>query len=84
MSTETQHYVACLDLEGRSCVVVGSGAMAREKVEGLEACGAEVTAVLPAAYDAAAWHDDVLCEAFVTGMEVTIGILGHNPPQAKD
>jgi D-alanine-D-alanine ligase len=37
---------------------------------------------LKSAYDAAAWHDDVLCEAFVTGMEVTIGILGHNPPQA--
>jgi D-alanine-D-alanine ligase len=37
---------------------------------------------LKSAYDDAAWHDDVLCEAFVTGMEVTIGILGHNPPQA--
>ncbi|HET9050594.1 MAG TPA: D-alanine--D-alanine ligase, partial [Candidatus Dormibacteraeota bacterium] len=37
---------------------------------------------LEAAFDAAAWHDDVLCERFVTGMEVTVGIVGHNPPRA--
>jgi D-alanine-D-alanine ligase len=37
---------------------------------------------LKAAYEMAAWHDDVLFEQFVTGMEVTIGILGHNPPRA--
>lgn len=36
---------------------------------------------LKAAFDAAAWHDDVLCEAFVRGTEITIGILGHNPPR---
>jgi precorrin-2 dehydrogenase / sirohydrochlorin ferrochelatase len=50
---EKQHYVACLDLEGRSCLVVGDGAMAREKVDGLRGCGAEVTTVAPAEYDAA-------------------------------
>jgi hypothetical protein len=27
---EQQHYVACLDLDGRSCLVVGDGGMARE------------------------------------------------------
>jgi D-alanine-D-alanine ligase len=37
---------------------------------------------LKAAFDAAAWHDDVLCERFVRGTEVTVGVLGHNPPQA--
>ena len=37
---------------------------------------------LKSAFDAAAWHDDVLCEQFVPGIEITIGILGHNPPQA--
>jgi precorrin-2 dehydrogenase / sirohydrochlorin ferrochelatase len=46
----SDHYIACLDLSGRACLVVGSGAMAREKVDGLEACGAEVTAVSPAKY----------------------------------
>ncbi len=45
-----QHYFACLDLEGRSCLVVGSGAMAAEKVEGLRAAGAEVTVVAPEEY----------------------------------
>jgi D-alanine-D-alanine ligase len=37
---------------------------------------------LKSAFDLAAWHDDVLCEKFVDGMEITIGILGHNPPRA--
>jgi precorrin-2 dehydrogenase/sirohydrochlorin ferrochelatase len=46
------HYVACLDLEGRSCLVVGEGAMAREKVKGLADCGAKVATVTPAEYDA--------------------------------
>lgn len=45
-----EHYVACLDLHGRTCLVVGDGAMAQEKVEGLSAVGATVTRVVPAAY----------------------------------
>jgi precorrin-2 dehydrogenase / sirohydrochlorin ferrochelatase len=49
----SDHYIACLDLSGRACLVVGSGAMAREKVDALEVCGAEVTAVSPSEYDAA-------------------------------
>src|SRR5712691_7160642 len=40
-------YVACLDLEGRSCLVVGGGPVAVEKVEGLLDCGARVTVVAP-------------------------------------
>ena len=47
---DLQHYVACLDLTGRSCLVVGEGAMAREKVDGLSASGATVTRVSPDAY----------------------------------
>jgi len=35
-----------------------------------------------AAHAAAAEHGDVMCERFVAGTEITIGILGHNPPQA--
>jgi siroheme synthase-like protein len=36
------HYVACLDLSGRRCLVVGAGAMAGEKADGLRASGADV------------------------------------------
>ena len=49
----SDHYVACLDLSGRACLVVGSGAIAGEKVDGLEDCGADVSAVPPDGYDAA-------------------------------
>lgn len=41
------YYMACLDLTGRSVLVVGGGRVAREKVEGLLAAGAAVTAVAP-------------------------------------
>jgi D-alanine-D-alanine ligase len=34
------------------------------------------------AYATAEAHDAVLCEKFVDGMEITIGVLGHNPPEA--
>jgi D-alanine-D-alanine ligase len=37
---------------------------------------------LAGAHAAAAAHDTVLCERFVPGLEITIGVLGHNPPQA--
>lgn len=40
-----QFYMACLDVEGRRCVVVGEGAMADEKAAGLRACGAIVDQV---------------------------------------
>ena len=44
---ETPLYIACLRLEGRSCLVVGGGEVGLEKVEGLLACGGEVTVVAP-------------------------------------
>jgi precorrin-2 dehydrogenase/sirohydrochlorin ferrochelatase len=47
----TQHYFACLDLEARTCLVVGEGPMAREKADGLRSAGAHVTAVDPSDYD---------------------------------
>ena len=46
---DTPFYIACLKLTGRRCVVVGGGAIGLEKVEGLLACGADVTLVAPAA-----------------------------------
>jgi precorrin-2 dehydrogenase/sirohydrochlorin ferrochelatase len=46
---EKQYYMACLDLEGRRCLVVGGGAIALEKLDGLVTCGALVTVVAPEA-----------------------------------
>jgi siroheme synthase-like protein len=42
-----QWYPVFLDVEGKDVLVVGSGKMAQEKVDGLEAAGAEVTVVSP-------------------------------------
>lgn len=44
---ETPFYIACLRLTGRSCLVVGGGEIALEKVEGLLACDADVVVVAP-------------------------------------
>src|SRR5919109_533519 len=44
---DTPFYIACLRLAGRRCLVVGGGEVGLEKVEGLLACGAEVTLVSP-------------------------------------
>jgi precorrin-2 dehydrogenase/sirohydrochlorin ferrochelatase len=41
--------MACLDLEGRRCLVVGAGLVGLEKATGLVECGARVTAVAPRA-----------------------------------
>ncbi len=46
----TPFYIACLRLTGRPCLVVGGGEIGLEKVEGLLACGADVTLVAPAAH----------------------------------
>jgi len=46
---ETPLYIACLRLAGRRCVVVGGGAVGRQKVEGLLACDAQVTLIAPRA-----------------------------------
>jgi precorrin-2 dehydrogenase / sirohydrochlorin ferrochelatase len=46
---ETPVYIACLRLSGRHCVVAGGGEVGLEKVEGLLACGGEVTLVAPEA-----------------------------------
>jgi precorrin-2 dehydrogenase / sirohydrochlorin ferrochelatase len=44
---ETPLYIACLRLSGRSCLVVGGGDVGLEKVEGLLACGGQVTLIAP-------------------------------------
>src|SRR5947199_4673662 len=44
---DTPFYIVCLRLSGRRCLVVGGGEVGLEKVEGLLACGADVTLVAP-------------------------------------
>lgn len=38
-------YIACLNLKGRRCLVVGAGPVALEKIDGLLACSADVHVV---------------------------------------
>jgi precorrin-2 dehydrogenase/sirohydrochlorin ferrochelatase len=45
--TVASQYPVSLVVEGRPCLVVGGGAVARRKVEGLLACAASVTVVAP-------------------------------------
>jgi precorrin-2 dehydrogenase/sirohydrochlorin ferrochelatase len=47
MTEEKHYYLACLDLEGRRCLVVGGGKVGLEKAKGLLDCGAVVTVVAP-------------------------------------
>jgi len=44
---DLRHYMACIDLRGRSVLVVGGGRVAVEKVHGLLDCEARVTVVAP-------------------------------------
>ena len=53
-------YMACLDLDGQQCLVIGEGAMAEEKVTGLAACGATVRNVPEADY-----RSDLLVGSFL-------------------
>jgi siroheme synthase-like protein len=46
---DTPFYIACLKLKGRRCLVVGGGEIGLEKVEGLLACGGDVTLIAPEA-----------------------------------
>jgi precorrin-2 dehydrogenase / sirohydrochlorin ferrochelatase len=45
--TDPRYYMACLDLRGKDCLVVGGGRVATEKVHGLLDCEAKVTVVAP-------------------------------------
>ena len=46
-SSDKRYYMACIDLEGRPCLVVGGGSVGLEKAKGLLECGAAVTVVAP-------------------------------------
>jgi precorrin-2 dehydrogenase/sirohydrochlorin ferrochelatase len=45
--SDKRYYMACLDLEGRNCLVVGGGLVGLEKAKGLLDTGATVTVVAP-------------------------------------
>ena len=63
-----QYYMACLDLEGRRCLVVGGGAVGLEKAAGLAACDARVTIVSPELHDGFAELDvEWLARGYETG-----------------
>ena len=47
MTTSHSYYPVALDLQAKRCLVVGGGALATEKVEGLLVAGAEITVVSP-------------------------------------
>ncbi len=47
MTTSHSYYPVALDLQRKSCLVVGGGTLATEKVEGLLVAGAEITVVSP-------------------------------------
>lgn len=44
---EKRYYMACLDVEGRNCLVVGGGSVGFEKSRVLLDCGARITVVAP-------------------------------------
>ncbi|HEV2754545.1 MAG TPA: uroporphyrinogen-III C-methyltransferase [Actinomycetota bacterium] len=54
-------YPVSLELTGRRCVVVGDGALAQEKVDGLTEAGAEVSVVAGADYRVEDLDDAFLC-----------------------
>jgi len=63
---EKRFYMACLDLGGRSCLVVGAGPIGLEKIEGLLAADARVTVVAP---DAVAAVRDLAAEGSIEWLE---------------
>src|SRR5688572_6812359 len=77
----TALYPAFLNLHGRSCVVVGAGAIATRKIEALLECGASVAVIAPRATetvrDAArlgklTWLQRAYCSGDLTGAFLAI------------
>ncbi|HET9073112.1 MAG TPA: bifunctional precorrin-2 dehydrogenase/sirohydrochlorin ferrochelatase [Solirubrobacteraceae bacterium] len=78
---ETPFYIACLKLKNRRCLVVGGGEVGLEKVEGLLACGGDVTLVAPravselqelAAEGSITWHQREYAPADLEGHLIAI------------
>ena len=81
MPVEPLLYPANLVVEGRRCLVVGGGKVARRKVEGLVACGAVVTVIAPEVDDwiagvAASVHRRAYAAGDVAGFRLVIAATG--------
>ena len=62
------YYMACLDLTGRRCVVVGGGSVGLEKAQGLLACNAKVVLISPDVCEGIAGLDvDWVARGYRTG-----------------
>jgi precorrin-2 dehydrogenase/sirohydrochlorin ferrochelatase len=70
--TPVAQYPVNLIVEGRACLVVGGGTVARRKVEGLLACGARVTVVAPTV------------SPDVEALPVTVHTRPYRSPEAGD
>jgi siroheme synthase-like protein len=75
------YYMACLDLRGRDCLVVGGGRVAAEKVDGLLRSGAAVTVVAPEVepelrHSGAAIHERRFTGSDVVGRFLVIAATG--------
>jgi siroheme synthase-like protein len=69
--------MACLDVAGRRCLVVGGGPVGLEKATGLVACGARVTVVSPELHEGfgvldVEWHARGYAQGDLEGMFLVI------------
>ena len=74
-------FPVALLLEGRRCLVVGGGAVATRKIQGLLACGARVTVVAPAVAPAL---DRLAGTAAVPDGALVIEVRSYRSPEAAD
>jgi siroheme synthase-like protein len=86
----------CLDLDGRTCVVIGGGAVAGRKVRALLSCGARVRVVSPAlgaglarlaVRGRIAWHRELYRPGAMAGAALVIAATddrGLNAVAARD
>jgi len=82
---ETPFYIACLKLSGRRCLVVGGGEVGLEKVEGLLACGGDVTLIAPDAVEALEVTPEVLEVDAVSGPEDLIcRVVARDPEHLQE
>jgi precorrin-2 dehydrogenase/sirohydrochlorin ferrochelatase len=85
---DPRYYMACLDLRGQDCLVVGGGRVATEKVHGLLDCDAKVTVVAPQVDDELRRlpiRIDTRCfvDADVTGRFLVVAATNDRPVNAK-
>ena len=83
MASSAPQYPVSLTVSGRRCLVVGGGAVAARKVEGLLDCGARVTVVAPEVSDAVHSLGEGLGGRDTTAV-LTIETRQYRSPEAAD